>query len=153
MPQLVEKLRRLIVREGPVSLSDFMAVSLHDPEEGYYAKGTAFLSPGDFTTAPEISQMFGELLGLWVGALWQDLDCPESFKLIELGPGRGTLLDDALRALAKLPEIWPALELHLVDNSPVLKERQMKKLKAWREHLPITWHSSLVAFCATKWCH
>ena len=83
---------------GPINMADYMAACLMDPEHGYYTTRTVFGSQGDFTTSPEISQMFGELIGLCLAQTWLDQGAPQEFALVELGPGRGTLLSDALRA-------------------------------------------------------
>ena len=95
---LARKLIARIRREGPISVHDYMAACLNDPEFGYYRTRTAIGRTGDFITAPEISQVFGELIGLWCAVVWQQMGSPAKFSLIELGAGRGTLLADALRA-------------------------------------------------------
>ena len=96
-----------------------MTLALHDAEGGYYATRDPFGRGGDFITAPEISQMFGEMLGLWCGQVWMDQGCPKNTRLVELGPGRGTLMADALRALqARCRDFWIEVELVLVEASP-----------------------------------
>ncbi|MDQ4134727.1 MAG: SAM-dependent methyltransferase, partial [Pseudomonadota bacterium] len=87
----------------------------------YYASRDPLGLGGDFTTSPEISQMFGELLGLWAAAVWQGMGSPTGFRLVELGPGRGTLMADALRALRRVPGLLDGLEVHLVETSPALR--------------------------------
>lgn len=110
-----------ILVEGPMPVDRFMARVLAH----YYATRDPFGAAGDFVTAPEISQMFGELLGLWSAHAWQMQGAPPAFALVELGPGRGTLMADALRALTKAaPACRAALSVHLVETSPVLRERQ-----------------------------
>ena len=99
MTGLLDHLRRHIALEGPISVADYMALALGHPEHGYYMSRDPFGRAGDFVTAPEISQMFGELIGLWSAQVWHDMGKPQSFKWIELGPGRGTLCADALRAM------------------------------------------------------
>jgi NADH dehydrogenase [ubiquinone] 1 alpha subcomplex assembly factor 7 len=103
-----------IQRTGPISTARFMALALTHPTQGYYARHDPFGASGDFITAPEISQMFGELLGLWAAAVWQRMGVPARFMLVELGPGRGTLMADALRAASVVPAFGAAAAVHLV---------------------------------------
>ncbi len=98
MSGAAESLRRLIAPQGPIPVSRFMAEAMAHPEHGYYVRGEPIGALGDFVTAPEISQMFGELIGLWLVDLWRRVGAPAPVRLVELGPGRGTLLADALRA-------------------------------------------------------
>ncbi len=120
MNALGQRIARLIQAQGPISIAQFMAVALHDPQNGYYATRDPFGRQGDFITAPEISQMFGELLGLWIAQCWHDQKRPEA-RLVELGPGRGTLMRDALRVIAQLmPEFLTKVEVVLVEASPTL---------------------------------
>ncbi|CCG07034.1 class I SAM-dependent methyltransferase [Pararhodospirillum photometricum] len=105
----------------------------------YYARGTALGARGDFITAPEVSQMVGELLGLWAAVVWQGLGQPSALSLVELGPGRGTLMADAWRALAVVPACRAALSIHLVETSPGLRALQARALA----DAPVTWHDSL----------
>ncbi|MGH6717741.1 MAG: SAM-dependent methyltransferase, partial [Alphaproteobacteria bacterium] len=104
MTPLAEILARRIAMTGPITVAAFMAEALGHPRHGYYMTADPFGAAGDFVTAPEVSQMFGELIGLWVADVWQGLGAPAPFRLIELGPGRGTLMADLLRALAVVPE-------------------------------------------------
>ncbi len=143
MRTLAERLRRRIEREGPISLSDYMASVLIEPQGGYYSARDPLGAAGDFTTAPEISQMFGELLGLWAVALWEGLKRPDPITLIELGPGRGTLLTDALRAQRLAPEFLGALRLALVEASPHLTEMQQARLAESAPGVPATWYRNL----------
>jgi NADH dehydrogenase [ubiquinone] 1 alpha subcomplex assembly factor 7 len=109
-----------IVENGPMLISAYMArCNAH-----YYAKAIPFGIKGDFITAPDISQMFGELIGLWCADLWLRAGQPAQFRLIELGPGRGTLIADALRATKTIAGFHDALEVHFVETSPVLREQQ-----------------------------
>jgi NADH dehydrogenase [ubiquinone] 1 alpha subcomplex assembly factor 7 len=117
-----------IRREGPLSVAAFMAIALHDPEEGYYARHDPLGAGGDFITAPEISQIFGELIGLWCTDLWRQMGEPDRVMLVELGPGSGALISDFLRAAATLPEFRRALDLYLVEASPVLRAQQQRRL-------------------------
>jgi NADH dehydrogenase [ubiquinone] 1 alpha subcomplex assembly factor 7 len=117
--------RRLISEEGPISVARYMTLALGHPELGYYVTRDPLGRSGDFTTAPEISQIFGELLGLWAAHSWTRAGCPDPVALVELGPGRGTLMADALRVITKAaPAFRSALSLHLVETSPALRERQ-----------------------------
>ena len=125
---LTAKIIRRIRAEGPLSLAAFMAIALHDPKAGYYASRQPLGGAGDFTTAPEVSQIFGELIGLWFADLWQRIGRPDPVNLVELGPGRGTLMTDLLRAAAIVPEFARALQLWLVEASPVLREQQRHRL-------------------------
>ncbi len=138
---LAHALARRITLEGPLTVSAFMAEALGHPRHGYYMKQDPFGTAGDFTTAPEISQMFGELIGLWCADAWQRLGMPETVHLIELGPGRGTLMADALRAASVLPALRAAVRVHLVETSPVLRERQRVALTPLLAQ-PL-WHNSL----------
>ena len=101
MSGLGDKLRRLITAVGPISVADYMSLVLSDPEHGYYTTRTAIGLEGDFITAPEISQMFGELIGFFFVNLWQQMGSPKAFTLLELGPGRGTLMADLLRVACR----------------------------------------------------
>ena len=128
MPPLKERLIARIGATGPISLADYMATCLLDPEAGYYTSARPFGAKGDFTTAPEISQMFGELVGLCLAQGWVDQGRPAPFTLAELGPGRGTLMADALRAAAAVPGFLDAAQVHLVEASPRLQTEQRTKL-------------------------
>lgn len=128
MTPLAQELARLIGEDGPISVSRYMALCLGHPRHGYYMKQDPFGAAGDFTTAPEISQIFGELIGLWAATLWRVMGEPASLRLVELGPGRGTLMQDLLRAARVLPGFREALSLHLVETSPVLREKQRESL-------------------------
>ncbi len=128
MNALSERIAGLIAGQGPITVAQYMTLALHDPKDGYYATRDPFGSGGDFTTAPEISQMFGEMLGLWCVQVWHDQGKPSPVRLVELGPGRGTLLADALRAMRVAPEFVTALDVVLVEASPVLRDIQQAKL-------------------------
>jgi len=112
-----------------------MAMALHDPEGGYYACRDPIGSGGDFITAPEISQIFGELLGLWCADLWQRWGRPNPVMLVELGPGRGALAQDLLRAAASVPGFSDALRLCFVEASPALRAEQRRRLGS----MPASW--------------
>jgi NADH dehydrogenase [ubiquinone] 1 alpha subcomplex assembly factor 7 len=119
-----------IARMGPISVAEFMTECLLHPKYGYYTTRDPLGTAGDFTTAPEISQMFGELLGLWIAQTWLDQGRPAYFMLVELGPGRGTLMADVMRATASVPGFHKAATLHLVEASPVLRDLQTAALSA-----------------------
>ena len=129
---LSRKIARRIAAEGPLSISAFMAMALHDPEDGYYAARNPIGAEGDFITAPEISQVFGELIGVWCVLMWQRLGQPDPIILAELGPGRGVLIGDLLRAAAAHPAFRSALRLHLVEASRTLRAEQEKRLAQLR---------------------
>jgi NADH dehydrogenase [ubiquinone] 1 alpha subcomplex assembly factor 7 len=117
-----------IAETGPISIADYMAECLLHPKHGYYTTREPFGVAGDFTTAPEISQMFGELLGLMLAQAWLDQGSPAPFTLAELGPGRGTLMADALRATRGVPGFHQAARLVLVEASPRLRAMQATRL-------------------------
>ncbi len=123
--------RRLVARilaTGPITIADYMASCLGDPEHGYYMRRDPFGAAGDFITAPEISQMFGELIGLWAAETWRRMGAPPSFVLAELGPGRGTLMADALRAARLAPGFLDSAGIVLVETSPHLRAVQRERL-------------------------
>ncbi|GBG27371.1 Protein arginine methyltransferase NDUFAF7, mitochondrial [Hondaea fermentalgiana] len=130
---LVDELKLRISSRGPVSMSEFMTVALGHPKYGYYMTRDAFGKAGDFTTSPEISQVFGELIGVWCVSQWMAMGSPESVRLVELGPGRGTLMSDLLRAVSSFPDFCRALQkgdgVRMVETSPVLRRLQQKKLR------------------------
>jgi NADH dehydrogenase [ubiquinone] 1 alpha subcomplex assembly factor 7 len=134
---LKAELLRLIAEDGPIPVSRFMALCLGHPRHGYYLTRDPFGAQGDFTTAPEISQMFGEMIGLWAAHLWQAMGAPARFALVELGPGRGTLMADMLRATRIVPGFHAAASVHLVETSPVLRDVQAATLSGKAEP---AWH-------------
>ncbi len=127
---LKARLERLIAEEGPITVEVFMTLCLHDPDFGYYATRPALGEAGDFITAPLVSQMFGELIGLWAVDVWDRMGRPERFRLIEMGPGDGTLMSDALRAARVVPDFLKAADLWLVETSAPLRHRQAERLAA-----------------------
>ena len=137
MTPLEAEIRRIIESDGPISVADYMRLCLGHPQHGYYVTRDPFGAQGDFVTAPEVSQMFGELIGAWAAAVWQQMGAPREVSLVELGPGRGTLMADALRAAKAMPEFADALSVHLVETSPVLREAQQAKLGALNWHVQI----------------
>ena len=132
MTELEAIIKQIIEREGPIPVARFMQLALTHPEHGYYMKGDPLGVAGDFTTAPEISQMFGELIGIWAAEVWKSLGSPSPFILLELGPGRGTLMQDALRATTKVDGFHQAMRLHLVETNETLKAAQREKLGAYK---------------------
>ena len=125
---LAEQIDAQISTTGPMSVSTYMGLCLGHPKHGYYAAGRPIGAKGDFITAPEISQMFGELIGFFIVNLWQQMNQPPSFTLLELGPGRGTLMQDALRAASKADGFENALHLQLFETNAHLKAEQAKRL-------------------------
>ncbi len=125
---LKDRLAREIALTGPMTVADFVTRCLHDPQDGYYATRPAIGAAGDFITAPMVSQMFGELIGLWAIELWQRLGAPERVRLVEVGPGDGTLMADALRAARMAPDFLRAIDLVLIEPSPPLREAQARML-------------------------
>ncbi len=128
MNPLFDHIRALIEKNGPISIARYMDLALQHPEHGYYRKGDPVGSGGDFITAPEISQMFGELIGLCFAEAWKDMHKPDPFVLCELGPGHGTLMQDALRATAKIQGFHTAMELYLLESNESLRKMQTEKL-------------------------
>jgi NADH dehydrogenase [ubiquinone] 1 alpha subcomplex assembly factor 7 len=133
---LAALLRDRIAQDGPITVERYMAEALGHPTHGYYVTRDPLGAGGDFTTAPEISQMFGEMIGLWCVATWRRMGAPSPFVLAELGPGRGTLMADALRAARLEPRFLDAARLHLVETSPALRAKQAAALAACRP----AWH-------------
>lgn len=131
MTPVEAELRARIAARGPVGIDEFMAVALGHPAHGYYVTRDPLGAAGDFITASEISQMFGELVGAWLAQVWFDAGAPARFVLAELGPGRGTLMADALRALRAAPGFLDAADLWLVETSPVLRAGQAASLGAF----------------------
>ncbi len=141
MTALGDRLAARIARLGPITVADYMAEALTDPEAGYYMTGDPFGARGDFVTAPEVSQMFGELIGLWCADTWARMGRPDPVLLVELGPGRGTLMADALHALRVAPDCRAALRPQLVEISPSLGVRQRETLAA--AEVEARWHERL----------
>ena len=131
---LLAHLLRRIRHDGPISVADYMADCLTHPTYGYYATRDPLGVEGDFTTAPEISQMFGELIGLSLAQVWIDQGKPSSFTLAELGPGRGTLMHDVLRATRGVPGFTDAAEIVLLEASATLRKVQESKLADHSHH-------------------
>jgi SAM-dependent MidA family methyltransferase len=137
MRTLADHVRELIALEGPITVERYMNLCLRH----YYATRDPLGSAGDFTTSPEISQMFGELIGLWMLEVWNGMGRPAPVHLVELGPGRGTLMADALRATRLLPDFASAAQVHLVETSPSLRQRQQTTLATSRN--TVHWHDKV----------
>jgi len=131
---LSELIDRQIRETGPMSIATFMGLALTHPREGYYTGADPLGAKGDFVTAPEISQMFGELIGFFVVNLWQQLGEPRSFTLLEPGPGRGTLMQDALRVAARAEGFLEACHLLLFETNPALKAQQAERLGQYKPY-------------------
>jgi NADH dehydrogenase [ubiquinone] 1 alpha subcomplex assembly factor 7 len=137
MTPLGDIIREIILAEGPMPVDRYMALCLGHPQHGYYMTRDPFGARGDFTTAPEISQVFGELIGVWCAQVWQMMGAPPRFSMVELGPGRGTLMKDALRATRKVPGFLDAAQVHFVETSPVLRRAQTEAVGN------AIWHDSI----------
>ncbi|MET0653474.1 MAG: SAM-dependent methyltransferase [Hyphomicrobiaceae bacterium] len=140
---LLLKLRERIGRDGPLPVSDYMHLCVGDPEHGYWRRRDTIGAAGDFVTAPEISQIFGELIGLWCAVTWQQLGSPTPLRLVELGPGRGTLMRDALRSAGRLPGFIEAASVHLVEISESLRRVQQATLASAPDQPAVTWHRDI----------
>ncbi|THV24702.1 class I SAM-dependent methyltransferase [Peteryoungia ipomoeae] len=138
---LAEKIKGLIFTNGPISVSDYFALCLADPEHGYYRTRHPFGRAGDFITAPEISQLFGEMLGVFLIDTWQRHGEPADIRLVEIGPGRGTMMSDILRVIARAaPALYETASVHLVETSSLLKLTQRDTLAGHADKL--AWHDS-----------
>lgn len=140
MNPLEEHLKRRIALDGPLTVAEFMAEALGHPQHGYYRTRDPLGTAGDFTTAPEISQVFGELIGLWSAEMWRLHGRTSGVRLVELGPGRGTLMADMLRAAGRMPGFLDAVTIHMVETSPTLRAMQAKALGAYPN---VIWHDAL----------
>ena len=129
---------RRIVREGPLTVAAFMREVLFHPQYGYYTTHIPIGRCGSYTTAPEMSQIFGELLAGWCMEMWTLSGKPSMFRLVELGPGRATLIQDILRIASSFPNFRQAMKIHLIENSPRLRQLQQQRLQGeqvlWHEH-------------------
>jgi SAM-dependent MidA family methyltransferase len=137
---LGEKIKAIIQANGPISVTDYFALCLADPEYGYYRTREPFGRSGDFVTAPEVSQLFGEMIGVFVVHAWQRHGTPAGARLVEIGPGRGTMMADMLRVIARLaPPLFETMTIHLVETSERLRDIQQQTLDAHEEKT--SWHS------------
>ncbi len=138
---LGEKIRSLITANGPISVTDYFSLCLADPQYGYYKTREPFGAAGDFTTAPEISQLFGEIIGIFLVQAWMRHGEPNPVHIAEIGPGRGTMMSDILRVISKLsPALYDAAGFHLIETSERLQKVQSQTLVAHK--YKITWHES-----------
>ena len=139
---LAGKIRAIIAVHGPISVTDYFALCLADPEYGYYRTRDPFGRGGDFITAPEVSQLFGEMIGIFLVHAWErHLRPRRNVRIAEIGPGRGTMMADALRVIRKLaPDLYEAATVHLIETSPALRDVQRGTLAAHAEK--VAWHES-----------
>ena len=138
---LEREIARMIEADGPMPVSRFMALCLGHPRLGYYMTRDPFGAKGDFVTAPEVSQMFGELMGVWAMTQWRAMGSPSSFQLVELGPGRGTLMMDLLRAARAMPGFIEAAQVRMIEMSPILMAAQKRALE--KSGVDVSWASHL----------
>ena len=138
---LLDVVRQRIAEQGPVPVHDYVRLCLEHPLHGYWQRAHTLGRSGDFITAPEISQVFGELIGIWLIVAWQALGQPAPLRLVELGPGRGTLMRDALRATRIARGFLEAATLHLVEISESLRLKQQHALSDLQ--MPKAWHDGL----------
>jgi NADH dehydrogenase [ubiquinone] 1 alpha subcomplex assembly factor 7 len=131
MSALLEIIKARILTEGPMDLGEYMTLCLSHIEHGYYMTRDPLGVGGDFTTAPEISQLFGEMIGVWLADVWAQMGKPSEFVLLECGPGRGTLMADILRSTKKVSGFHEAAQVHLMEISSVLMESQSKTLTGY----------------------
>lgn len=135
------EIRRLIRLAGPMPVNRYMDICLTHPDHGYYVTRDPLGRGGDFVTAPEVSQMFGEMLGLWAASVWKQMGSPSTLRLIELGPGRGTMMMDALRATRIVPEFLEAAQVDLVEINPALRDKQRATLA--KSNVPVAWYDRI----------
>ncbi len=140
---LLAKLVDQINQSGSITVHNFMEQALYDPDYGYYRTRDPLGKDGDFTTSPEISQLFGESIGVWLVMAWESLGSPDAFALVEAGPGRGTLMQDILRSTKHVTGFHDAMQLHLVEVNELLIEQQKKVLQ--QHTIPVSWHATLDA--------
>jgi len=126
--RLGDRLAAQIAAQGPISVAQYMSACLHDPQDGYYATRPAIGEAGDFITAPMISQMFGEMIGVWAASAWELMGRPDELRLIEMGPGDGTLMADVLKTVRHAPGFLDAADVWLVETSQPLRALQGKAL-------------------------
>ncbi|WP_457797785.1 class I SAM-dependent methyltransferase [Methylocystis sp. S23] len=141
MNALKQEIAATVAHEGPMTLERYMGLCLGHPRHGYYMTRDPFGAAGDFVTAPEISQMFGELIGVWASEAWRMSGAPSPARLIELGPGRGTLMSDVLRVSRISPAFLEAVTVHLVETSPTLRAAQQRTLA--NADKPVSWSADV----------
>ncbi len=133
----------LIKHQGDLPISEYMRLCLYHPTYGYYNQKAPIGRQGDFITAPEISQMFGEIVGLWAANIWHNMGNPSKLYLVELGGGYGTLMADMLRAQNIVKDMHKALEVHMIETSPSLTQIQKEKLTSLAYDIPLHWHKDI----------
>ena len=136
LAHIIEKHIRL---HGPMTVDVLWNYCLSHPQYGYYIKQDPLGVAGDFITAPEISQMFGEMIGIWVAEQWLRLGQPKTIHLVEYGPGRGTLMADILRTVKVVSQMPQSIHIHLIETSPALRRKQIEKLADY----PVQWHEDM----------
>ncbi len=141
MSALRDEIAGIIAQDGPIGVDRYMQLCLQHPRHGYYTTRESIGRPGDFITAPEVSQMFGELIGLWAAEVWTGMGAPHALRLVELGPGRGTLMADALRAARIVPGFLESAWVDLVETSPRLEAAQRERLEGASKH--IVWYRAI----------
>ena len=139
--KIIGNIRQAIEDYGSITIAQFMSEAMYNLKEGYYINNNPIGRGGDFITSPEISQLFGEMLGIYVVDSWIKLGSPAKFNLVELGPGRATLMDDLLRATKHVKDFHQALNIHFVETNTRLIEVQEQRLKSY--NLPCFWHNSV----------
>ncbi|MCH2546866.1 MAG: SAM-dependent methyltransferase [Alphaproteobacteria bacterium] len=137
---LLERIYAQIDEDGGISIADYMRFALADPDEGYYMSQNPLGIEGDFVTSPEICQVFGEMLGIWIAECWHMLGKPQA-DLVEMGPGLGTLMDDFLRATHHVEGFHEAIDVHMVETSEKLRRKQKQLLDG--KHPRISWHDTI----------
>lgn len=147
MTTLTTIIREKIAASGSISIADYMALALSHPEHGYYIKRDPFGARGDFITAPEISQIFGEMIGIWCAQMWAQMGMGP-ISIVELGPGRGTLMADLLRATKSAANFHDSITIHMVETSPTLAHAQYQRLRD--DHPRIEWLDSVEELPKTK---
>ncbi|CAN7393758.1 class I SAM-dependent methyltransferase [Rhizobium sp. LjRoot258] len=136
---LGEKIKAIIQANGPISVTDFFSLCLADPEHGYYRTREPFGRSGDFVTAPEVSQLFGEMIGVFIVHAWQRHGTPGGVRLVEIGPGRGTMMSDMLRVISRIaPPLFEDMTVHLVETSQRLRDIQQETLASYGDK--VSWH-------------
>ena len=140
MSPLEAYIKRLIKEMGPIPVSQYMSLVLGHPTYGYYQRQNPVGAEGDFITSPEISQVFGEICGMYLASMWQQIGRPSQTRLVELGPGRGTLISDILRAASFVPNFLKSLSIHLVETSRALRTQQENLLKKKFGEIEVNWH-------------
>jgi SAM-dependent MidA family methyltransferase len=141
---LGEKIKTIIRANGPISVTDFFSLCLADPQYGYYRTREPFGRAGDFVTAPEISQIFGEMIGIFIVHAWHRHGAPANARLVEIGPGRGTMMSDMLRVIARLaPPLYETMSVHLVETSERLRDIQQETLAS--QGAKLSWHEDFNA--------